>query len=87
MLFDLNTYNEYSKQTFFLKNNTACCLGLTMFSTIGGGLGAVIYIDVLQVAIMLIGSTILLFLGLREVGGWNQLQVGCRYKRGEGIID
>ena len=33
-----------------------------------------IYIDVVQVAIMLGGSSILLYLGLERVGGWTQLQ-------------
>ena len=40
----------------------------------GGGLAAVIYIDVVQVGIMLIGSSFLLFMGLNEVGGWTSLQ-------------
>ena len=49
-------------------------LGLTILCTIGGGLAAVIYIDVVQVIIMITGSSILLYLGLEEVGGWDQLQ-------------
>ena len=40
----------------------------------GGGLAAVIYIDVVQVTIMVAGSSVLLFRGLSEVGGWEQLQ-------------
>ena len=42
--------------------------------SVGGGLAAVIYIDVVQVGIMLIGSSFLLFMGLKEVGGWSSLQ-------------
>ena len=38
------------------------------------GLAAVIYIDVVQVAIMLGGSSVLLYLGLDKVGGWDQLK-------------
>ena len=49
-------------------------LGLTIICTVGGGLAAVIYIDVVQVIIMIGGSSVLLFLGLDEVGGWHQLQ-------------
>jgi SSS family solute:Na+ symporter len=45
-----------------------------IFNFKGGGLAAVIYIDVVQVAIMLIGSSFLLFMGLKEVGGWSMLQ-------------
>ena len=43
-------------------------------ATKGGGLAAVIYIDVVQVVIMVTGSLILLFRGLNEVGGWENLQ-------------
>eukprot|EP00092_Neocalanus_flemingeri_P098207 GFUD01125223.1.p1 GENE.GFUD01125223.1~~GFUD01125223.1.p1 ORF type:complete len:444 (+),score=42.23 GFUD01125223.1:90-1421(+) len=50
-------------------------LALTLVCTIGGGLAAVIYIDVVQVAIMLGGSSILLYLGLEKVGGWEELKV------------
>jgi len=49
-------------------------LALTCICTIGGGLAAVIYIDVVQVTIMIAGSSVLLFRGLAEVGGWEQLQ-------------
>jgi Na+/pantothenate symporter len=38
------------------------------------GLAAVIYIDVVQVGIMLGGSSLLLYRGLDKVGGWTQLQ-------------
>ena len=41
---------------------------------LGGGLAAVIYIDVVQVTIMVIGSSVLLFRGLAEIGGWGELQ-------------
>ena len=40
----------------------------------GGGLAAVIYIDVVQVLVMILGSSMLLFKGLEEVGGWDSLQ-------------
>lgn len=49
-------------------------LALTCICTIGGGLAAVIYIDVVQVIIMVAGSSVLLFRGLAEVGGWSALQ-------------
>ena len=41
---------------------------------LGGGLTAVIYIDVVQVLIMIAGSSVLLFRGLNQVGGWDALQ-------------
>ncbi|XP_023338850.1 sodium/myo-inositol cotransporter [Eurytemora carolleeae] len=49
-------------------------LGLTCLCTLGGGLAAVIYIDVIQVLIMLGGSSVLLYKGLEAVGGWEELQ-------------
>ena len=45
-------------------------LGLTVLCTLGGGLAAVIYIDVVQFLIMMTGSSILLYLGLDKVGVW-----------------
>ena len=51
---------------------TAFFMAYTLVS--GGGLAAVIYIDVVQVTIMVAGSSVLLFRGLSEVGGWEQLQ-------------
>jgi SSS family solute:Na+ symporter len=40
----------------------------------GGGLAAVIYVDVVQVFIMIAGSSVVLYRGLDKVGGWGQLQ-------------
>ena len=47
---------------------------LKIFPLTGGGLAAVIYMDVVQVLIMVGGSSVLLYKGLQEVGGWNALQ-------------
>lgn len=41
--------------------------------TIFGGLSAVVMTDVVQVIIMMIGSTAILILGFIEIGGWNNL--------------
>ncbi len=41
---------------------------------LGGGLASVIYIDVVQVSIMIAGSSVVLYKGLDKVGGWDQLQ-------------
>ena len=45
-----------------------------IFWLAGGGLAAVIYIDVVQVLMMVVGSSVLLYLGLDAVGGWEGLQ-------------
>jgi SSS family solute:Na+ symporter len=41
--------------------------------TIMGGLHAVMYTEAIQAIVLLLGSAVLLFLGLKEVGGWNSL--------------
>ena len=41
--------------------------------TIFGGLHAVMYTEAIQAIVLLAGSAILLFFGLREVGGWDNL--------------
>lgn len=41
--------------------------------TIFGGLHAVMYTEAIQAFVLLIGSAVLLFMGLKEVGGWNGL--------------
>lgn len=43
------------------------------FFTMMGGFTAVAYTDTIQVIIMIMGSTILLFIGLDKVGGWDAL--------------
>ena len=46
---------------------------ITGLYTIFGGLRAVIYTEVLQAIVLIVGSAALMFLGLREVGGWSAL--------------
>lgn len=49
-------------------------LTLTALYTSIGGLGAVLYTEVLQSVFLLVGSSALLWFGMREVGGWSGLQ-------------
>lgn len=51
--------------------------------TIIGGLRAVVYTDILQAFLLVVGSFILVYLSLQEVGGWQQLQ----QKAPEGYFD
>lgn len=46
---------------------------VTGFYTVMGGLHAVMYTEAIQAIVLLAGSSVLLFFGLREVGGWNAL--------------
>lgn len=41
--------------------------------TVLGGLHAVMYTEAIQAIVLLLGSAVLLFFGLREVGGWDSL--------------
>lgn len=47
-------------------------IGVALF-TIAGGFTAVAYSDTIQVVIMIAGSSIMLFIGLDKVGGWDGL--------------
>ena len=51
-------------------------IGVVIFTgiyTIIGGMKAVIYTETLQTIILILGSLIITYLGLKEVGGWGQL--------------
>ena len=52
-------------------------IGVVIFTgvyTIIGGMKAVIYTETLQAIILILGSIIITYLGLQEVGGWNELR-------------
>jgi SSS family solute:Na+ symporter len=45
---------------------------ITALYTVIGDMKSVLYTAVLQVPILLLGSLVILVLGLKEVGGWNK---------------
>jgi len=52
-------------------------IGIVIFTgiyTVIGGLKAVIYTETLQTFVLIAGSLIITYLGMQEVGGWNQLK-------------
>jgi len=52
-------------------------IGIVIFTgiyTVIGGLKAVIYTETLQTVVLITGSLIITYLGMQEVGGWNQLK-------------
>jgi solute:Na+ symporter, SSS family len=52
-------------------------IGIVIFTgiyTIIGGLKAVVYTEAIQTVILILGSSIITYLGLQEVGGWGQLK-------------
>ncbi len=50
---------------------------ITALYTVFGGMKSVLYTSVLQTPILLLGSLIILVLGLRELGGWDQMMAIC----------
>ena len=50
---------------------------ITAIYTIIGGMKSVLYTSVLQTPILLLGSLIILVLGLKELGGWDQMMNIC----------
>ena len=50
---------------------------LTAVYTIVGGMKSVLYTSVLQTPILLLGSLIILVLGLKELGGWDEMMRIC----------
>jgi SSS family solute:Na+ symporter len=53
---------------------------LTALYTVLGGMKSVLYTSVLQTPILLFGSLIILVLGLRELGGWDEMMRICGAK-------
>ncbi|MDR2804862.1 MAG: sodium:solute symporter, partial [Dysgonamonadaceae bacterium] len=51
---------------------------ITALYTVIGGMKSVLYTSVLQTPILLLGSLIILVLGLKAVGGWDQVLEACR---------
>ena len=52
-------------------------IGIVIFTgiyTVIGGMKAVIYTETLQTVVLILGSVIITFLGLQEVGGWSELR-------------
>lgn len=50
---------------------------ITAVYTIFGGMKSVLYTSVLQTPILLLGSLIILVLGLKELGGWDEMMKIC----------
>ena len=52
-------------------------IGVVVFTgiyTVIGGMKAVIYTETLQTIVLILGSVVITYLGLQQVGGWNELQ-------------
>ena len=53
---------------------------ITAIYTIFGGMKSVLYTSVLQTPILLLGSLIILVLGLKALGGWDEMMAACSVK-------
>ncbi|MDR1672985.1 MAG: sodium:solute symporter [Bacteroidales bacterium] len=51
---------------------------ITALYTVVGGMKSVLYTSVLQTPILLLGSLVILVLGLKAVGGWEQVLAACK---------
>lgn len=59
---------------------------LTGIYTIFGGLRAVIYTEVAQTALLLIGSACITWIGLNKLGGWGELQAACAENKEQFVL-
>ncbi|MHC4068235.1 MAG: sodium:solute symporter [Planctomycetota bacterium] len=50
---------------------------ITGLYTIFGGMKAVLYTSILQAPVLIIGSLVILFVGLYKLGGWGELEAIC----------
>jgi SSS family solute:Na+ symporter len=50
---------------------------ITGIYTVAGGMRAIMYTSVLQTPVLLIGSIVILIVGLMKVGGWNAMMTAC----------
>lgn len=50
---------------------------ITAIYTVAGGMKSVLYTSVLQTPILLLGSLVILVLGLKELGGWDEMMQIC----------
>lgn len=66
--------------------SAACILAITAVYTLLGGLTAVIYTDVLQCTIMILGAIVLAILSFVEVGGYDALWEGYGSAVGKSVL-
>lgn len=55
-------------------NGAIITVVVTGIYTILGGMRAVVYTEAVQTVLILLGSTVITILGLREIGGWHELK-------------
>lgn len=63
---------------------------ITGLYTIFGGMKAVLYTSVLQAPVLIIGSLVILFVGLYKLGGWGELEAICSQnvtEHGDGMLN
>ncbi len=78
VVFDIDTISIGSFQIDFFWIGAIGLVVLTGLYTTFGGMKSVLYTSVLQTPILLIGSIVILVVGLIEIGGWSNFVEICR---------
>ncbi len=76
-VFGISTIRMFGTDVDFFWVSAIGLVLLTALYTIVGGMKSVLYTSVLQTPILLLGSLIILVLGLRELGGWDEMMRLC----------
>lgn len=75
---NIETVNLFGTQVDFFWVGAIGLVVLTGLYTIFGGMKSVLYTSILQTPVLLIGSIVILCVGLYKLGGWVQLQEVCK---------
>ncbi len=77
-VFDIDYIQIGSMQIDFFWVGAIALVVLTGLYTIFGGMKSVLYTSILQTPVLLIGSIVILIVGLIELGGWSELVRICK---------
>jgi len=72
-VFGIDTINIFGKEVDFFWISAIGLVIITAVYTVLGGMKSVLYTSVLQTPILLLGSLIIVVLGLKSLGGWNEM--------------
>lgn len=76
-VFGIESVNIFGQSVDFFWVAAIGLVLITAIYTVLGGMKSVLYTSVLQTPILLIGSAVILILGLKAVGGWDQVLQIC----------
>lgn len=73
-VFNIDYIEIFGTQIDFFWFSAVSLVIITGVYTVFGGMKAVMYTSVLQTPVLLIGSIVILFIGLDKVGGWSEVE-------------